>query len=51
MSPSDEAVLKATGRSRGQWRALLDKAGAARMSHREIVRWLASRLPSSWFQP
>jgi uncharacterized protein YndB with AHSA1/START domain len=50
MSPSDEAVLKATGRSWRQWRALLDRAGAARMSHREIVRWLASRLPSSWWQ-
>jgi len=50
MAPSNEAVLKATGRSWQEWRALLDKAGAARMSHREIVRWLASRLPSAWWQ-
>jgi len=50
MSPSNESVLKATGRSWEEWRALLDKAGAARMSHREIVRWLASRLPSTWWQ-
>jgi hypothetical protein len=50
MSPSNEAVLRATGRSWAEWRALLNKAGAARLSHREIVRWLAPLLPNPWWQ-
>jgi uncharacterized protein YndB with AHSA1/START domain len=50
MAPSDASVRKATGRSWGEWRALLDKAGAARMTHREIVRWLAPLLPNPWWQ-
>jgi uncharacterized protein YndB with AHSA1/START domain len=50
MSPSDAAVLKATGKTWQQWHSLLDKAGATRMSHRDIVRWLASRLPNPWWR-
>lgn len=37
---SDEAVKKATGKTRAQWFAILDKAGAKKMPHREIVRFL-----------
>lgn len=37
---SDAAVSKATGRGWGEWFELLEKAGAAEMSHKEIARWL-----------
>src|SRR5262249_13986392 len=34
---SSEAVAKATGKSWDQWHAILDAAGAADMTHQEIV--------------
>ncbi|MBI5762728.1 MAG: hypothetical protein HZA51_04300 [Planctomycetes bacterium] len=34
---SDEAVIKATGKSWAQWIALLNKAGCKTMTHKEIV--------------
>jgi hypothetical protein len=37
---SDEAVKKATGKNWAQWFALLDKSGAKKKPHREIVQWL-----------
>jgi hypothetical protein len=39
---SDDAVRAKTGRTWRQWFALLDKAGAAKLDHKEIVR-LAAR--------
>lgn len=46
------AVKKATGRTWREWFALLDKAGAAKLPHREILRRLQSthRLPDWWGQ-
>lgn len=44
---SDEAVRRATGRDRKAWFAFLDKAGAKKLTHKEIARkvagWLALR--------
>jgi hypothetical protein len=37
---SSAAVKKATGRTWAEWLALLDKAGAKNLPHREIVQWL-----------
>jgi uncharacterized protein YndB with AHSA1/START domain len=37
----DEAVLAKTGRRKDEWFAILDKAGAARMTHPEIVAVLS----------
>jgi hypothetical protein len=37
----DEAVRAKTGRSWANWFGILDRAGARRMSHKEIVRLLA----------
>ena len=37
---SDEAVLRATGKSRGDWFAILDSAGARELTHREIAAYL-----------
>ena len=37
---SDEAVKQATGRTWPQWFALMDKAGCAAKSHKEIVAFL-----------
>ncbi len=37
---SDEAVQAKTGKNWKQWFSLLDKAGAKKMSHQEIVRYL-----------
>jgi hypothetical protein len=42
-SMSDDAVQKATGKNWSQWFSILDKAGARKMSHPEIVRLLASK--------
>lgn len=36
----DDAVVSATGRSRAEWFALLDAAGAAGWKHQEIATWL-----------
>ena len=40
---SDETIRERTGRGWEEWFDLLDEAGAADMSHREIARWLAER--------
>lgn len=46
------ALLKATGRSWAEWRALLDAAGAASMSHKDIAAWLHREhgVPGWWAQ-
>jgi hypothetical protein len=36
----DDAVREATGRDRAEWFALLDEAGAATWSHKDIAGWL-----------
>jgi len=48
----DEAVQKATGKTWAQWFALLDKAGARTMSHKEIVSHLHGKVgvPAWWSQ-
>ncbi len=38
---SDEAVRKATGKSRKEWFAILDTAGAKKMRHPDIARFLS----------
>jgi uncharacterized protein YndB with AHSA1/START domain len=40
---SDEAVKAKTGKKWDQWFAILDKAGAKEMSHKEIVKFLNSK--------
>lgn len=42
-SISDEAVLKATGKNWSQWFAILDKAGAQKLSHPQIARYLGDK--------
>lgn len=39
---SDEAVKAKTGKNWKEWFAILDKAGAKKMSHQEIVKYLNS---------
>lgn len=47
---SDEAVLKATGRTWEQWFAVLDADGAQRMSHKEIADLVHRKyLDSGWW--
>ena len=38
----DDAVVSATGRSRGDWFALLDAAGATGWKHQAIANWLVT---------
>ena len=48
---SDQAVKAKTGKSWQQWFKILEAAGAARMSHKEIVAWLGKKSGiSSWWQ-
>lgn len=49
---SDEAVKDKTGRVWKDWFAILDKAGAKKMTHREIARLMTSEhgLPPWWGQ-
>lgn len=49
---SDAAVAKRTGRDWKQWVALLDRAGAAKLPHAEIAKWLRAEhdLPPWWSQ-
>jgi hypothetical protein len=49
---SDAAVKARTGRDWAGWFAVLDKAGARRLTHREIVAILSTRhaLPGWWCQ-
>ena len=49
---SDAAALKATGRTYGEWFAILDAWSAASRRHPEIARWLGEEhgVPSWWRQ-
>jgi len=49
---SDEAVKAGSGKSWDEWFALLDRAGAAKMTHSAIAAYLADKheLPSWWSQ-
>ena len=48
---SDEAVVRATGKSWAEWLALLDAAGGREMNHKQIVAHLqAHHDVSSWWQ-
>jgi len=49
---SEEAVRKATGKNWKQWCAVLDKAGARRMPHREIAAYLykSGKISGWWSQ-
>src|SRR6266849_5995509 len=49
---SDAAVQPKTGKNWAQWLKILDAAGAKKMAHREIVRYLSDRhkVPSGWAQ-
>ncbi len=48
---SDDAVAAATGKNWKQWLALLDKAGAKNMTHKEIVAVVHDRFGvGSWWQ-
>lgn len=49
---SDAAVKAKTGRTWDQWFTVLDKAGAAKMTHAAIARLIATRhkLPGWWAQ-
>ncbi|MFN0123497.1 MAG: hypothetical protein ACKV2V_23590 [Blastocatellia bacterium] len=46
---SDAAVQKATGKTWPEWYALLDKAGCARMTHKEIVAVVGEHFPGPWW--
>lgn len=49
---SSASVKKATDKTWREWLALLDKAGALKLPHKEIVRWLQQnhRLADWWAQ-
>jgi uncharacterized protein YndB with AHSA1/START domain len=48
---SDEAVKAKTGKTWKEWFALLDKAGAKKMSHQEIVKYLHTKQDvGPWWQ-
>lgn len=47
---SDETVLAKTGRSWAEWFALLDDAGARRLSHPQIVKLLAQHGVGPWWR-
>jgi uncharacterized protein YndB with AHSA1/START domain len=46
---SDDAVQKATGKTWPQWFKLLDKAGCAKMNHKEIVAVVAKHFDGPWW--
>jgi hypothetical protein len=46
---SDEAVMKATGRTWPEWVAALDAIGAAEMKHRDIARWVHDQTGLDWW--
>lgn len=46
----DEAVKRATGRDWTEWLKLLDKAGAKKMDHREIVAVVAEHGVGPWWR-
>lgn len=41
---SSQALKKATGKGWDEWIRLLDKEGAAKMTHKEIARFIAAVL-------
>lgn len=45
----DAAVLKATGNDWKKWFALLDRAGASRLRHREIVALVGEHGAGPWW--
>jgi hypothetical protein len=45
-----EALQKATGKTWAEWFAILDEAGATKMTHREIAQWLRGHLESGWWR-
>jgi hypothetical protein len=49
---SDEAVKARTGKDWASWFRLLDRAGAAKLEHKEIARWLMEKhgVPGWWSQ-
>ena len=48
---SDEAVKAKTGKTWKEWFAILDKAGAKKLSHQEIVKYLHEKQGvGSWWQ-
>jgi uncharacterized protein YndB with AHSA1/START domain len=48
---SDDAVQAKTGKTWKEWFAILDKAGAAKMNHQEIVKYLhANQGVGPWWQ-
>ena len=51
-SMTDEAVKARTGRDWSAWFGALDAAGAAKLKHGDIAKWLASEhaVPSWWSQ-
>jgi len=46
---SDDAVEKATGKAWPEWFKLLDKAGCAKMNHKEIVAVVAKHFDGPWW--
>ena len=51
LATSDEKIRQRTGHGWEEWFAMLDEWGAAERPHREIARWVASRLniePLAW---
>lgn len=48
---SDKAVKTKTGKDWRQWFSILDKAGARKMSHKEIAEYLYRRrgVPDCWW--
>jgi hypothetical protein len=51
LATSDETIRDRTGRGWEEWFDLLDEAGAAEMTHREMARWLAEQQgihPLAW---
>ncbi|MBW3538368.1 SRPBCC domain-containing protein [Candidatus Parcubacteria bacterium] len=48
---SDAAIQRATGKTWREWFALLDAAGADRMSHKDVARWLQEQklIESGWW--
>ena len=47
---SDEAVQAKTGKNWKEWFAILDKAGAKKLSHQEIVKYLNKQGVGPWWQ-
>ena len=51
MGTSNEAVMRATGKSWAEWLALLDAAGGREMNHKQLVAHLQAHTDvSSWWQ-